>query len=138
MINFVRNNPDLVDFSQKWRDLINPGLQEHISEKIAWCWAKMISQYLNSDWDHVRRRLERQGDVCVYCSGEASCSDHIWPLALGGPEERNHRTEWNFNDSCDYCNRIKGSAPLVCPPLLDFTQHCQNLYGAEYDRIAQI
>ena len=137
MIDYVRNDPDLVDFANNWDELIHEDIEDYFSEKIAWCWARMISQALNLDWRPDRRRLDRIGDVCVYCGNEASCSDHIWPFALGGPAERDHNSEWNFNDSCELCNRIKGSAPLVCPQLPGFIGYCQILYGAEYYYNAQ-
>ena len=137
VIGYVLKNPDLEDFAENWDELIHEDIQDYFSEKIAWCWARMISQALNSSWHPDRPKLKRKGDVCVYCGKVASCSDHIWPFALGGPAERDHNSEWNFNDSCKLCNRIKGLAPLVCPPLPKFIQYCQYLYDAEYEYNAQ-
>lgn len=45
-------------------------------------------------------------DTCVYCGGPYEHTDHIRPLALGGPDE-----PWNLAPACANCNLRKSARP---------------------------
>lgn len=104
---YRQENPEKCrETKRKWKEK-NPEKVKEINLRAKHRRRQKLENQSEVDIDKWKETLAGFDYKCAYCRSEATCMDHIVPVAHGGT---NHHT--NLLPACTRCNSSKGAKPL--------------------------